>query len=201
MFNTMENFPVISPTVSFTGPIINSGHTLLHNESISGLGDIQRKCCGFIQLSTFITPGNVSKTPFRGVHPFQVFIIFPIHANPWLSLCKKMIERQDSQFQPNTLFTCTGKVAGFLNHNVMVHPPLLAEDRVFIVVPTTWNFLDKATLRDSISVAPLPSTPPKQSSTQSFNKSKFMSPSKPPTPQSAASTPSHSQPIDFTSSC
>jgi hypothetical protein len=114
---------------------------------------------------------------------------------------KKMIERLDSQFQPNTLFTCTGKVAGFLNHNVRVQPPLLAEDSVVIVVPSTWNFLDKATLRDSISVALLTSTPPKKPSTQSFNKSKFMSPSKPPTPQSATSTPSHSQPIDFTSSC
>jgi hypothetical protein len=31
------------------------------------------------------TPGNASKTPFRGFHPFQVFIIFPIHANPWSS--------------------------------------------------------------------------------------------------------------------
>jgi hypothetical protein len=89
MFDTMKKFPVISPTVSFTGPIINSGNKLLHNESISGLGDIQRKCCGFIQLSTFITPGNASKRPFRGFHPFQLFIIFPIHANPWSSLCKK----------------------------------------------------------------------------------------------------------------
>jgi hypothetical protein len=180
MFDTMENFPVISPSVNFTGPIINSGRALLHNESISGLGDTQRKCCGFIQLSTFITPGNPSKPPFRGFHPFQVFVIFPIHANPWLSLCKKIIERQDTQFQPNTLFTCPGKVAGFLNHNVMVHPPLLAEDRVFIVVPNSWNFLDRATLRDSISAPPLPTTP---------------------TPQSATTTPSPAQSIDLTSSC
>jgi hypothetical protein len=196
MFDTMERFPVASPTVSFSGPVINSGRVLLHKDSISGLGDTQRKCCGFIQLSTFINPGNSSKTPFRGFHPFQVFVIFPIHANPWSILCKKMIERQDTSFQPNIFFTCTGKVEGFLNHSVMVHPPLLAEDHVFIVVPTTWNFLDKTTLRNPISAPPLPTTPPKPS-THSFNKSKFMSPSKPPTPES----PSPAQPIALTSSC
>jgi hypothetical protein len=80
---------------------------------------------------------------FKGFHPFQVFVIFPIHANPWTSLCKKMVERQDTQFQPNTLFTYTGKVAGFLNHHIMVHPPQLTEDRAFIVVPNTWTFFDK----------------------------------------------------------
>jgi hypothetical protein len=196
MFDTMERFPVSSPTVSFSGPIVNSGRVLLHNESISGLGDTQRRCCGFVQLSTFITPGNSSKPPFRGFHPFQVFVIFPIHANPWSSLCKKMIERQDTQFQPNTFFTCTGKVEGFLNHDVMVHPPL-PEDLVFIIVPTSWNFSDKTTVRNTISTPSLPTTPPKQSSTPSFSKSKFMSPSKPPTPKSASAT----QPIALTTPC
>lgn len=34
-------------------------------------------------------------------------------------------------------FTCTGKVAGFLEHRIMVHPSNLAQDYAFIVVPDT----------------------------------------------------------------
>lgn len=64
MFDMTDNFPVIPPIVSFTGPIVGSGRTLLHDEGISGVGDTQRKCCGFVQLSTYLVPGNPTKTPF-----------------------------------------------------------------------------------------------------------------------------------------
>jgi hypothetical protein len=30
---------------------------------------------------------NPTMTPFKGFHPFQVFVIFPIHVNPWAILC------------------------------------------------------------------------------------------------------------------
>ncbi|KAJ4175602.1 hypothetical protein NW759_017652, partial [Fusarium solani] len=78
-----------------------------------------------------------------GFHPFQVFVIFPIRANPWASLCKKIAERRDTQFQSNVLLTCTGKVTGLLGHHLMVQPPTLEQDYVFIVVPDSWTFLDK----------------------------------------------------------
>jgi hypothetical protein len=97
--------------------------------------DAQLKCCGFVQLTTFLAPGNPDKTPYRGFHPFQVFVIFPIRANPWASLCKKMAERRDTQFQSNVLLTCTGKVAGLLDHRLMVQPPALGQDYIFIIVP------------------------------------------------------------------
>ncbi|KAH6873613.1 hypothetical protein B0T10DRAFT_588669 [Thelonectria olida] len=162
-FTTINCFPVISPVVSFTGPIIGCGRALLQKESIHTLGEIQLKCCGFVHLSTFITPGNPDKTPYKGFHPFQVFVIFPIHANPWASLCKKMTDRQDTQFQANTMFTCTGKVAGLLDHRIMVHPPDLEHDYVFIVVPDTWTFLDKA-IAASASSTPSLNTPSKRPS-------------------------------------
>ncbi|KID60255.1 hypothetical protein MAN_10072, partial [Metarhizium hybridum] len=146
------------PTVSLTGPVIGSGHTLLRDEVVSTLGDIQMRCCGFIQLSSFITPGDPVKPPFRGFHPFQVFIIFPIHANPWSTLCRKMIDRQDSQFQTGAPFTCTGKVVGLLDH--ATRPPELQRDHVFIIVPDTWTFLGAAPASSS---APPPLTPTKTS--------------------------------------
>ncbi|KAM4064177.1 hypothetical protein HRG_007180 [Hirsutella rhossiliensis] len=77
-----DAFPAIQPIVSFTGPVIGSGRDLLHGNSAAALDDTQLSCCGFVQLSTFICPGIPGKTPFKGFHPFQLFVIFPIHANP-----------------------------------------------------------------------------------------------------------------------
>ncbi|CAI6077744.1 unnamed protein product, partial [Clonostachys chloroleuca] len=112
----------------FTGNIVGPGHSLLQRELVPALDDVQLRCCGFVQLTTYLAPGNPVKTPFRGFHPFQAFVIFPIRANPWASLCKKMAERRDTHFQNNGLLTCTGKVAGLLDHRLMVQPPGLAQD-------------------------------------------------------------------------
>ncbi|KAM4056408.1 hypothetical protein HRG_003321 [Hirsutella rhossiliensis] len=68
---------------------------------------------------------------------------------------------QDSQFQPNVPFTCTGKVAGLLRHDVMLYPPGSYRDNVFIVVPDSWTFLDKAAAAVT-TMAPLLSTPQRQ---------------------------------------
>src|ERR1051326_8213032 len=141
MFDNSDELPLPSPIVTFTGPIIGPGtQLLLGDDSISGLNEKQRKCCGFVQLSTFITPGNPTKAPLRGFHPFQVFVIFPLNVNPWTFLCKTMAERQNTHFQPNTLFSCTGKAVGFLSHRLMTNPPPSTQDHVFIIVPDTWTF-------------------------------------------------------------
>jgi hypothetical protein len=207
MFDMADTFPTISPIVSFTGLIIGSGHNLLHDDIM--LGNDQQKCCGFIQLSTFITPGTPSKTPFKGFHPFQVFVIFPIYANPWLLLCKRMVEKQETHFQPNTFFSCTGKVAGFLDHHIMVHPPQFTQDHVFIVVPETWKFHDK-TGKDSITTSPSATTPAKQPSTTPSGRAKFRLLPKPttqrPTTPMTTTSPSieqvsHTEPANLTPSC
>ncbi|KAM6514214.1 hypothetical protein FALCPG4_015371 [Fusarium falciforme] len=160
-----DQFPLSSPIVSFTGPVVGPGPALLHKESVPALDDIQLKCCGFVQLTTFLAPGNPDKTPYRGFHPFQVFVIFPIRANPWASLCKKMAERRDTQFQRNVLLTCTGKVAGLLGHHLMVQPPTLEQDYVFIVVPDSWTFLDKGVS------GPISPTPPPGAATSALRPS------------------------------
>ncbi|UNI15358.1 hypothetical protein JDV02_001896 [Purpureocillium takamizusanense] len=151
--------PIIMPIVSFTGPVLGSGHDLLCENLATAFDEAQLKCCGFIQLSTFLCPGQPEKTPFKGYHPFQVFVIFPIHANPWTSLCKKMVERRHSQFQPGAPFTCTGKIAGLLAHSAMQQPPALEPDYVFIVVPDTWTFLDKANFNQPPNAPVSPATP------------------------------------------
>ncbi|KAF6524776.1 hypothetical protein HZS61_010571 [Fusarium oxysporum f. sp. conglutinans] len=200
-----DQFPLSSPIVSFTGPVVGPGHALLRKESVPTLDNVQLKCCGFVQLTTFLAPGNPDKTPFRGFHPFQVFVIFPIRANPWASLCKKMAERRDTQFQSNVLLTCTGKVAGLLGHHLMVQPPTLEQDYVFIVVPDSWTFLDKGVS------GPGSPTPPPGAATSAVRssssnhtpfeeiKAKFTArrPAAPPTPLPAstptpASTPGES---------
>ena len=180
-------FPTTPPVVSFTGPIVGPGNALLNNGAKSNLGNTQLKCCGFIQLSSFLTPGDLSKTPFKGVHPFQVFVIFPIHAQPWTSFCTRMIKKNETEFQPNTIFSCTGKVAGFLDHSVMISPPQLAQDYIFIVVPDNWQFYDKTSL-DSVSISPSVATPAKQPSMNRVDMAKFISPSKRVTQQATVPT-------------
>ena len=206
MFKRTDTFPITPPIVSFTGLVLGPGSTLLDVEAVPGLGDIQLKCCGFIQLSTYLAPGNPTRTPFKGFHPFQVFIIFPIHADPYPSLCRKMIERKESSFQSDVILTCTGKVAGFLDHRIMVNPPQLTEDHVFIVVPDTWTFHDKATSSSETTPAKAAKQPP----ADPFDPARFMSPSKPVIQQTTNSTmatasftrqPPHAEPASSTPSC
>lgn len=175
MFSTADSFPNISPIVAFTGPILGSGLTLLRKNLESGLSDRQQKCCGFVQLSTFINPGNPSKPPFRGSHQFQVFVIFPIHVNPWMMRCKKMADRPNTQFQANATISCTGRVVGLLDHDMMLHPPQLPQDYVFIVVPDSWSFQESAG-RSTASMSLQRTPPAKQVS--SDPRSNFLSPAR-----------------------
>ncbi|KAM4066725.1 hypothetical protein HRG_012155 [Hirsutella rhossiliensis] len=83
-----------------------------------------------------------------------------------LSCCGfKMTERRDSQFQPNALLTCTGKIAGLLDHQIMTHAPAFEQDYIFIVVPDTWTFLDRAMSNQASATQLLPTTPRAQSAT------------------------------------
>ncbi|XP_044714778.1 uncharacterized protein HRG_11813 [Hirsutella rhossiliensis] len=156
--SSVDTFPTIQPIVSFMGPVIGSGRDLLHGNSAAALDDTQLSCCGFVQLSTFICPGIPGKTPSRAF-TLPSFRHLPIHANPWTSLCKKMTERRDSQFQSNALFTCTGKIAGLLDHQIMKHAPAFDQDYIFIVVPDTWTFHDKAMSDQASATQLLPTTP------------------------------------------
>ncbi|KAH7038978.1 hypothetical protein B0J12DRAFT_580778, partial [Macrophomina phaseolina] len=45
---TVDDFPAMPLIVSFAGPILGLGLTLLHGLSTSGLDDTQRKCYGFV---------------------------------------------------------------------------------------------------------------------------------------------------------
>ncbi|XP_044717938.1 uncharacterized protein HRG_08580 [Hirsutella rhossiliensis] len=203
LFASMDSFPRIPPIVSFTGLIVGPGHSLLRQDLLPGLDATQLRCCGFLQLSTYITPGIPDKIPLRGFHPFQVFVIFPIRANPWAILCKKMAERRDSQFHTNISFTCTGKVAGLLDHRVMVHQPSSDRDYIFIVVPDSWTFLDKTATTAAASALALTSPPKRQPSSASaaFQDARAASFSVatpgalPPSPPPSASTSASADPV------
>ncbi|KAM4061899.1 hypothetical protein HRG_013426 [Hirsutella rhossiliensis] len=105
-------FPSTPPVVSFHGVIAGPGLDLLRGDFLPGLGPDQLRCCGF------------------GYHPFQVFVIFPIYANPWA-------------------------VVGLLDHRLMLCPPGSERDYVFIVVPDSWNFVDRPSAAASASASPL----------------------------------------------
>ncbi|XP_044718762.1 uncharacterized protein HRG_07327 [Hirsutella rhossiliensis] len=104
------------------------------------------------------------------------------------------------QFQSNTLFTCTGKIAGLLDHQIMKHAPAFDQDYIFIVVPDTWTFHDKA-MSDQASATQLLPTTPKSAvgnpSDYSVALARFTSTKKPKAAQSPASpTPHASGPVD-----
>lgn len=88
MFGVADTFSVTPLIVGFTRPVVGSSRTPLHDQDVLGVGDTQQKCYSFVRLLIYPAPGNPTKTPFKGFHLFQVFVIFPIHVNPWPSLCK-----------------------------------------------------------------------------------------------------------------
>lgn len=151
-------------------------------DSVPLLDDAQLRCCAFIQCCTYITPGQPSKSPFKGFHPFQVFILFPIRALPFSLLCKKMADRKDTQFVPGVPFNCVGKIVGLLDHSLMVAAPTVDEkDYVFIVVPDSWTFPDKSTppAPAASTVSPSKTEPsPSQAGSFAAARSMFKSPSK-----------------------
>lgn len=195
--NSMR-FPTIPPVVTFVGPIAGSGITLLKKDLLPTMQDDQLRCCGFINLATYLMPGNPLKTPYGGYHAFQVFVIFPIHAQPWDSLCKKLVNRPDSAFQSTSSLVCTGKVAGLLHHNLMVNPPLLTQDYIFIVVPDSWTFQQtpvSSTVTTQGTKVPVLS-PTTQRPTVRNAISQFSTPRKRKAPQTPPISSSHSIILD-----
>ncbi|KJZ69907.1 hypothetical protein HIM_10692 [Hirsutella minnesotensis 3608] len=148
-------FPSTPPVVSFHGVVAGPGLDLLRRDFLPDLGPDQLRCCGFVRLTTYIAPGLPDRIPFKGYHPFEVFVIFPVYVNPWAVLCKKIAEKPNSSFLPGVPFTCTGKVVGLLDHRVMLCPPGSERDYVFIVVPDSWTFADRPSATAAASSSPL----------------------------------------------
>ncbi|KAM4063888.1 hypothetical protein HRG_006981 [Hirsutella rhossiliensis] len=150
-----SQFPSTPPVVSFHGVVAGPGLDLLCPDFLPGLVPDQLRCCGFVRLTTYIAPGLPDRIPFKGYHPFEVFVIFTIYVNPWAVLCKKIAEKPNSSFLPGVPFTCTGKVVGLLDHRVMLCPPGSERDYVFIVVPDSWTFVERPSAAAAASASPL----------------------------------------------
>lgn len=82
LLTSSDQFPSTSPAVYFHGVVAGAGLSLLCRDLLPGLDDSQLRCCGFVQLTTYLAHGVPDKIPYKGFHPFQVFVIFPIHLNP-----------------------------------------------------------------------------------------------------------------------
>lgn len=197
-FSALNYFPLIPPSVCFTGAIAGPGSTLLNANVLPTLDKDQLRLCAFINLCTYLKPGDGKKTPFTGYHPFQVFVIFPIHIQPWKSMCKKFVDRGGhSPFQPTASFYCAGKIAGMLNPKLMKHPPQLEKDYMFIVVPDNWTFLP-GTVTPYEAKTTQPAEKPKLTNAQAIfaTPTKRKAPHTPPSssqsliPESSPETPS-----------
>lgn len=165
---------------------------MLKESAISGLDDTQRKCCGFISLSSFINPPDPARPPYKGFHPFQLFVIFPIHAAPWSILAAKLKDSPHSFFQHGTMFSCTGKVAGFLDHRLLSHGTgISAGDHIFIVAPDSWTFHEKSAPGPHPQPAPASKTSPIKGTygQPSISRSSFLTPTKKASQKSGPSSP------------
>ncbi|KAM4061968.1 hypothetical protein HRG_008867 [Hirsutella rhossiliensis] len=122
-------FPSTPPVVSFHGVIAGPGLDLLRGDFLPGLGPDQLRCCGFVRLTTYITPGLPDRIPFKGYHPSRSLLSFP----SMLTL------------GPSSAFSTT----------VLCSAPGSERDYVFIVVPDSWNFVDRPSAAASASASPL----------------------------------------------
>ncbi|KAF4445855.1 L-amino acid oxidase [Fusarium austroafricanum] len=82
----------------------------------------------------------------------------------WIRLEQGSDEIQPEKINKSEVRPILGKVAGLLDHRVMVHPPGFQRDYVFIVVPDSWTFLDKTTTPTTQPVLPLSAPPKRQTS-------------------------------------
>ncbi|KAH7015084.1 hypothetical protein EDB80DRAFT_748189 [Ilyonectria destructans] len=69
-FLAFDDFPIFQLVVYFRGIIVDIGSALLKKEDLLWKDDSQFKCCGFVNLSTYLMPGTPSKPPYGGFHAF-----------------------------------------------------------------------------------------------------------------------------------
>ncbi|KAM4063607.1 hypothetical protein HRG_014051 [Hirsutella rhossiliensis] len=124
-------FPSTPPVVSFHGVIAGPGLDLLRGDFLPGLGPDQLRCCGFVRLTTYITPGLPDRIPLRATTP----------------------SRPNSSFLPGVPLPALERSSAF-STTVLCSAPGSERDYVFIVVPDSWNFVDRPSAAASASASP-----------------------------------------------
>jgi hypothetical protein len=137
-------FPATSPVVSFCGTVAGSGDALLNDNSLLRMSPDERRCSGFVQCSSYITPGNKGNSLRKNSHAFQVFILLPISVKPFDSRWSRYKDGKDSKFKQDNVVYCTGKVVGVLDRELMVSPSPSENDVVFVVVPDTLEIVKES---------------------------------------------------------
>ncbi|KJZ69675.1 hypothetical protein HIM_10922 [Hirsutella minnesotensis 3608] len=137
ILGSVDAFPTMQPIVSFTGPVVPPI-------------PVQRRHYGDARLPR--GPPVLPTDPLQ--QPLQLRVAGVAH------LLVQHDDRRELPPQcPNALLTCTGKIAGLLDHQIMTHAPAFEQDYIFIVVPDTWYFHDRAMSNQASATQLLPTTP------------------------------------------
>lgn len=185
-------FPTIPSYTSFAGPVDISTFKLRPNIDWP---EGQEKACCFVKLGTYIMPEKDTLPPFKGIHPFHVFVFFPLLQQPWASMCAWMKKPSaNGPFTSRTWLSVSGLIVGILNRNLLQEGPDNGDDcPILIITPDTFEIIPALTtsapiqdLDDSAMNIPSPSTPSKI-----LSRNPFSSPAKMTTPiKSLVSVPS-----------
>jgi hypothetical protein len=185
---TRRLFPTTPPYASFAGPVDVTTFKLNPGPHRP---EGQEKACGFIKLGTYIMPAaNESDfvPPLKGVHPFHIFVIFPLLQQPWQSICAWMKNaRGQGPFTARTWISASGPVIGTFNRDLL--QDALDEDGdspILVIIPDTWEFIQSSTGTSqgpdmtTSTISSAPSTPSKPSDpNRVHSRNPFLSPSKP----------------------
>ena len=159
-----EAFPSMPSRASFSGPIDVTTYRL--KDELPWLQNGQAKACCFVRLAGYLQPANEDMPPYKGQHPFHIFILFPLNQQPWQSICKWMMTATGrGPFTPKSWLCGTGPVVGILNRKAIEgFPESDTDTTILVVIPETWEFVTRTTLEPPPPVSVSQATTPRSES-------------------------------------
>ncbi|KAJ3526364.1 hypothetical protein NM208_g11225 [Fusarium decemcellulare] len=132
-------FPSIAPRTSFHGPI----DTTTFRFKAETLTSHQRKCCGFVQCRTYLTPPRDGDTPFKGAQTFHILAYMPHDQQPWRSRIEWMKNSAEGGFTSRKWMYGRGSVVGVLNA-ALLEGDLQPGQDILVVLVDEFGFTSKA---------------------------------------------------------
>ncbi|KAH7119309.1 hypothetical protein EDB81DRAFT_76200 [Dactylonectria macrodidyma] len=132
-------FPSIAPRTSFHGPI----DTTTFRFKAETLTNHQRKCCGFVQCRTYLTPPRDGDTPFKGGQTFHILAYMPHDQQPWRSRIEWMKNSAEGGFTSRKWIYGRGSIVGVLNATLLEDELQPGQD-ILVVLVDEFGFTSKA---------------------------------------------------------
>ncbi|KAG7424384.1 hypothetical protein Forpi1262_v014400 [Fusarium oxysporum f. sp. raphani] len=103
----------------------------------------QRKCCGFVQCRTYLTPPRDGDTPFKGGQTFHILAYMPHDQQPWRSRIEWMKKSAEGGFTSRKWIYGRGSIVGVLN-DTLLEDELQPGQDILVVLVDEFGFTSKA---------------------------------------------------------